>query len=66
MKVLKSGVEMTPEALSRLKGGACSCGCDYSAEMVHAAGSSYGSGCMCSCKSVLLNHQGGVDAATYL
>ena len=65
MKVLKSGVDMTPEDLSRLKGGACACGCDYSAEMVHAAGES-GSSCTCFCKDGLINHQGGTAAASYL
>jgi hypothetical protein len=27
MKILKSGIEMTPSDLSKIKGGACACGC---------------------------------------
>jgi len=68
MRVLKSGVDMTPEELSRLKGGACACGCDYSSQMVHDISSSGVSGCVCTCnpKTGLLNQQGGADAATHL
>jgi len=67
MKVLKSGVEMTPEDLSRLKGGACACGCDWSAEMVHAVASTGGS-CLCTCKEGggESNNQGMTDAASYI
>ena len=65
MKVLESGVDMTPEELSRLKGGACACGCDYSSEMVSAIAIS-GDSCVCTCKNGEINNQGGLDTASYL
>ncbi len=48
MKVLKSGIEMTPAQLKKMKGGACACGCDYSAEGLWLSGKS-GSSCECGC-----------------
>lgn len=66
MKVLKSGVEMTPEDLKRLTGGACACGCDYSSEVVHAHGV-YGGVCVCNCKhGQVFNSGGSTTASSYI
>jgi len=65
MRVLESGVDMTPEELNRLKGGACACGCEVFAEVVHALGSGGGT-CFCTCKFDLATTSGIATAATYL
>jgi hypothetical protein len=49
MKVLKSGIEMTPHELEKLRGGAaCACGCGigFSGDQLNASGSG---GCYCGC-----------------
>ena len=71
MKVLKSGIEMTPAELKKMKGGACACGCDFSAESLHASSES-GGGCVCNCKGGSISETteifrgGGTSALTYL
>lgn len=49
MRVIKSGVEMTPEQLTRVKGGACACGCNFSTMGLHSTSES-GGNCACNCK----------------
>ena len=49
MKVLKSGIEMKPDELDKLRGGAvCACGCGigFNGEQLNASGSG---GCYCGC-----------------
>jgi len=66
MKVLKSGIEMTPAELNKMKGGACACGCNFSAEGLWSSGEE-GGDCMCNCKSDSYPFAGGgTAAATYL
>lgn len=50
MKVLKSGIEVDPKDLSKLRGGACACGCDIGDDglSLSQTGSSNG-GCTCHC-----------------
>ncbi|NIM11499.1 MAG: hypothetical protein GTO45_16385 [Candidatus Aminicenantes bacterium] len=50
MKVLKSGIEMTPEELSKAKAGACACGCGwgYNGENLVSSAQS-GKCCGCGC-----------------
>lgn len=55
MKILKSGVEMTPKELNKLKGGACACGCNFSAMGLSNSGEE-GGDCYCGCKG------GGISA----
>ncbi len=54
MKVLKSGIEMTPKELQKAKGGMCACGCEggYNGEHMWTCSDS-GGGCMCGCTTVL-------------
>jgi hypothetical protein len=51
MKILKSGIEMTPTELIRARGGACACGCSGG----HNSGGgswigSEGGDCYCGCE----------------
>jgi hypothetical protein len=51
MKILKSGIEMTPKELSASKGGAiCACACQigFISESLHASGED-NYGCYCGC-----------------
>ena len=51
MKILKSGIEMTPEELNASKAGkACACGCQlgFDSEMLHGGGSEE-TACECGC-----------------
>lgn len=51
MKILKSGVEMTPEELIESRGGAtCACGCEggFSSQQLWTS-SKIGGGCICGC-----------------
>lgn len=51
MKVLKSGVEMTPEEMRKSRGGLCACGCAPGREADSPwAGSDNGTNCQCSCE----------------
>jgi hypothetical protein len=63
MKVLKSGVEMTSKELSKLKGGACACGCDESAYLLNSYGHDNGGGCICNCKFNPNGFEGSATAA---
>jgi hypothetical protein len=50
MKVLKSGVEMTPEEMQKNRGGACACGCGVGRDADSAwNGSNLGTNCYCNC-----------------
>lgn len=53
MKVLKSGVEMTPAELNKARGGLCSCGCDigYNGMHMNVLAQDTG-GCYCGCNCV--------------
>jgi len=50
LKVLKSGVEMTPQELRKVKGGSCACGCEggYSSSGLFMSSDGSG-GCYCGC-----------------
>ena len=51
MKILKSGIETTPEELSKIKGGIrCACGCEggYNSGQLWGSASN-GGGCICGC-----------------
>lgn len=51
MKVLKSGIEMKPDELDKLRGGvvcACGCGIGFSGEQLNSSGTG---GCFCGCTS---------------
>jgi hypothetical protein len=50
MKILKSGIEMTPAELNKSRGGACACGCGwgYNGENLVSSGQSSKS-CGCGC-----------------
>jgi len=51
LKVLKSGVEMTPEEMRKSRGGLCACGCGVGVDSdAPSNGSESGSGCYCSCE----------------
>jgi hypothetical protein len=52
MKILKSGIEMTPKELNQIKGGWCACGCEggFNSHNLHASGSEDGE-CICGCTS---------------
>lgn len=48
MRVLKSGIEMTPKQLDKIKGGACACGCNSAAMGLNSwADDSNACGCNC-------------------
>jgi hypothetical protein len=51
MKILKSGIEMTPSELSKVRGGGCACGCApfVNGDALHDGGSE-DSACSCICK----------------
>ena len=50
MKPLKSGIEIDPNKLSNMKGGACSCGCDvYHASTIVTMSGEEGADCNCQC-----------------
>ena len=50
MKVLKSGIEMTPEELEKVKGSGCACGCDTGVDSSWLYGNSKSNGgCGCIC-----------------
>jgi len=50
MKVLKSGIEMTPEEMHQVKGGSCACGCAGGFASIEAYYPSYEEGyCSCGC-----------------
>lgn len=53
MKILKSGIEMTPAELNKIKGGLCSCGCDigFSGMRLNVLAEDKG-GCYCGCNCV--------------
>lgn len=48
MKILKSGIEVAPKELKKIKGGACACGCNFSSLGLHSC-SEEGGGCQCNC-----------------
>ncbi len=50
MKILKSGIEMTPSQLRKLRGGACACGCEigFNGELLNVSGDE-DNDCECSC-----------------
>jgi len=48
MKVLKSGIEMTPKQMEKSKGGACACGCNSSGMGLNSMADDSGI-CGCSC-----------------
>jgi hypothetical protein len=52
LKILKSGVELTPKELSAIRGGTCACGCEggYSSGTLNASGDEKGE-CYCGCTS---------------
>lgn len=56
MKILKSGIELEPSELEKVKGGLCSCGCDigYNGMRIVVAGEENGS---CYCASVCLGDE---------
>jgi hypothetical protein len=58
MKVLKSGYEIEPSELSKIRGGACACGCGigFHGENLNVGGDEGGT-CRCGCF--------GTGAATY-
>ena len=58
MKVLKSGIEMTPPEMRKAKGGACACGCEggYNGNNMWTSSDS-GGGCMCGCTTILPDRQ---------
>lgn len=52
MKVLKSGIEVDPKDLNKLRGGACSCGCDIGDDSyAFNQMADTGGGCLCHCDS---------------
>jgi hypothetical protein len=69
MKVLKSGVEMTPKELEKIKGGGCACGCNARGFQLWTSSQSSGA-CFCNCydsgTQFDLNGQGGWDASSYI
>ncbi len=66
MKIMKSGIEMTPTELKKINGGACACGCNFSSMGLHAT-SENGGNCACNCKSGSFPFMdGGTTAANYL
>ncbi len=51
MKVLKSGVEMTPEEMQKTKGAMCACGCGIGVNSSSPfTGGSHGGDCFCACE----------------
>lgn len=51
MKVLKSGVEMTPEEMTKSRGGMCACGCGVGRDADGPwVSSDNGTLCSCSCE----------------
>ena len=64
MTILKSGVEMTPDELIELKGGACACGCSDSH---NSSGISFvgvrGNDCDCGCEWCVPAHTSADDHA---
>lgn len=65
MKILKSGVEMTPEDKTKIRGGSCSCFCDTR----YVNGTSFSvpgqtqAYCFCSCDSPGDNGQDAHESA---
>lgn len=51
MKVLKSGIEIDPKDLSKIKGGACACGCDVGINSFNLSNISVNTleDCLCGC-----------------
>jgi natural product precursor len=50
MKILKSGIEMTPAELNKLKGGYCTCACGIYVSSINASVVGEESGlCTCYC-----------------
>ena len=51
MKVLKSGIEIDPSDLSKIKGGACACGCDIgmSSSTLSNTSTTTLEDCLCGC-----------------
>lgn len=60
MKVLKSGIEIDPRKLKKIKGGSCACHCDigYHGTVVNVPGH-VGDICLCSCSVDLLQDASG-------
>jgi hypothetical protein len=60
MEVLKSGIEMDPSDLSKVKGGVCACGCDIGRDAESFSdGSVEGPGfCSCGCTGTDLAETG--------
>lgn len=52
LKILKSGVELTPKELSAIRGGTCGCGCEggYTSGTLNVSGDEKGE-CYCGCTS---------------
>lgn len=51
MKVLKSGIEIDPRKLKKVKGGACACFCEYSTVTgAVTTPATYGDVCICQCE----------------
>jgi len=69
MKILKSGVEMTPEELRKSRGGACACGCSIGIGADSGTnGGDQGDTCFCSCDPYddLARDNMGKDASKYV
>lgn len=50
MKVLKSGIEIDPKDLTKVKGGACACGCDIGVSSTSASNDGIEvKNCFCRC-----------------
>jgi hypothetical protein len=69
MKVLKSGIEMDAADLKKIRGGACSCGCDigFDSENMSDLGVD-GDWCACGCEpgNPAAAHPMGISAQKYL
>lgn len=51
MKVLKSGIEIDPSDLSKVKGSACACYCKVGENGDYQHGTGHdGNGCSCNCQ----------------
>ena len=70
MKLLKSGIELDPKDLNKIRGSACACGCGIDYNSMWTSGSGVDSEkCQCKCENELGNpeeFQMGMSASRYL
>lgn len=70
MKLLKSGIELDPRDLNKIRGSACACGCGIDYNSMWTSGSGVDSeACQCGCEDELGNPERfemGMSASRYL